>query len=1070
MDFVTTIAGEIVKPAWVAISRHFGYLICYKSNIEKLESKFNKLDDLRKDVQGKVDAARRERLEEVNSVVQTWLGKVDEMKEEVEKIKDQATVIPNNCFLHINLHYKLGREAAHHMETTDDLISGGRNFDSVSHKRPPPSTTDSLLFNEDYVIFDSRKSQEKKILEALKDEAVRLIAVWGMGGGGKTTLVREVAKQAKEQSSFGEVVMVTVSQNIDLKSIQTDMAVILGLKLEEDNLDVRAGQLAERLKTTQNKVLVILDDLWEMLDLSKVGIRRPQMGTTCKVVITTRNKDVCERMRCQEIVELKTLTDEESWRLFRSRAGDAVESPTIRKLARKVARECAGLPLALVVLGTALQGKSSEIWEAVFMRLKKSEVDLPGVSKQVFQSIQLSFDFLESEAAKSCFLHCCLHPEDRNIRKEDLMHMMVGGGLLADVETLNEAQSRVDLLVDQLKACGLLLEGRAKGRVRMHDVVRDVAIQISAKDHMFYVRAGRSLAEWPRTTESEMRNCRRLSLMYNDIEDLPPDPMVYPKLETLILRHNYRLSSIPEMFFLHMGSLMALDLSCTRIKSLPKSVSCLTNLRVLNLSDCLDLKDISHINGLKKLEILILEGCPVSIYPEGVEWAQNVRFVHLGHFSPSSLNDYFSKELPRFRRLEKICMNKFTGSFRELRSLRHLTHLFIQEPVDLDDPLPHELVSPGSWSDRLLKFGLSLVKGQPGKWYRFGDTRGLKLMGTKPLPVWVKRLLERTIQLALVQFQETELISIKWLSLSSLEYLEVVNWPNLTKLLGDELLLHEQFSPSQLQVMIISNCPRLTSLTPSSLWQKLEHLSVRDCPMLLELFPCDHKAHDRTELNGLQRQQNVLQPFQCLPNLWTLKIDNCGVRYVVSSEMETVAILADPFPKLIKLVIRNCQEMSAIISPGASLQAPFFFQGLATLRIELTHLFSYKQAISMQHLSELYIGKCAALEAVVISTENKEEASASTSTHAADCGSYNSLFPNLRYLNLYDLPQLTAFHHPAALPVDWLYLQTSQIRKCPKLQHPLFGPCTPPHKQVEWPSPEYDVEGEGEKEEGRSDS
>ncbi|XP_039120292.1 disease resistance protein UNI-like [Dioscorea cayenensis subsp. rotundata] len=450
MDFLISIAGEIVKPAWVAISRHFGYLICYKSNIEKLERKFNELDALKKEVQIKVDAARRERLEEAKGVVQTWFADVNTMEGEVKRIKDQATVISNNCFPHINLHYKLGREAAHHMETTDDLIRKG-NFDSVSHKGPPPSTTDSLLFNEDYMIFDSRKSHEKKMLEALQVEAVHLIGLCGMGGGGKTTLVKEVAKQAEEQKLFCEVVMVTVSQNIDLKRIQKEMAAILGLELKEDNVRVVAANLAKRLTTTENKVLVILDDLWESFNLSDAGIQFPQMGTNCKVVITTRNKGVCEGMRCQEIVELKTLSDEESWSLFKSRAGDAVESPTIRNLAHNVARECAGLPLALVVLGTALKGKSPEIWEAVLMQL----------NKQLFQSIQLSFNFLESEAAKSCFLLCCLYPEDWNIPREELMPMMVGGGLLADVETLNEAQSRVYLLLDHLKACSLRQRSRA---------------------------------------------------------------------------------------------------------------------------------------------------------------------------------------------------------------------------------------------------------------------------------------------------------------------------------------------------------------------------------------------------------------------------------------------------------------------------------------------------------------------------------------------------------------------------------------------------------------------------------
>ncbi|KAH7662136.1 P-loop containing nucleoside triphosphate hydrolase protein [Dioscorea alata] len=815
-----------------------------------------------------------------------------------------------------------------------------------------------------------------------------------MGGAGKTTLVKEVAKQAKKQKLFGEVVMVTVSQNIDLKRIQ------------------RAVKLAERLATTQNKILVILDDLWEPLHLPMVGIRLPEMVATCKVVITTRNKDVCKRMSCREIIELKTLLDEESWDLFKSRAGDAVDSLMRRELTQNIVKECATMPLALVVLGEALKGKSPKIWGALLMGLIMSEVDLPGVSKQDFKSIQLSFDFLESEAAKSCFFHCCLYPEDYDIPKEELMHMMVGGGLLIGVETLNDAQGIVDILLNQLKARALLLQGSSEGYVRMHDVVRDVAIQISAKDHGFYVQDGQGWRDWPENIDP---NCRRLSLMGNDIQDLSPGPMEYPRLETLILRGNKRLASIPEMFLRHMGSLMVLDLSSTRIKSLPKSVSCLTNLRVLNLRNCHYLKDISHINGLKMLEILILEGCPVSIAPEGVGWPQNLRFVNLS----CSVDDYFSKEFPRFRWLEQLFMNKFAGSFQELIiSLRHLTHLFIAE-VDLDDPLSHELVSPSSWPDRLLKFSLSFLKDRPWNWHDSIDRRGLKLMGTKPLALWVKRLRETTTQLALVEFQETELIPIDWLSLSSLQYLELVNWPNLTKMLGDELLFHEQISFSQLKEMIIDNCPRLTSLLPFSLWQKLEGLRVKDCPMMLELFPC-------------------------------------------------------LFPALEILNIRDCQEMSEMISPPASLQAPCFFQRLRELHIKscprLTHLFSYKQAIGMQHLTHLYIQDCAALEAVVISTENKDEASASTSTRIVDHESFNSLFPNLTNLFLFDLPQLNAFNHPAALPIGWLYLKYPWIKKCPKLQLPLLRAYTNPQtsgigrEEEEEQTDDADREGGGDSE------
>ncbi|KAH7662129.1 P-loop containing nucleoside triphosphate hydrolase protein [Dioscorea alata] len=800
--------------------------------------------------------------------------------------------------------------------------------------------------------------------------------------------------------------MVTISQNKDLNKIQTEIAECLGFHLNEESVEVRAAKLADRLTTTKNKVLVILDDLWEKLDLSKVRIPRPQMGTTCTVVITTRNEYVCERMSCQEIIELKTLSDEESWCLFKRRTGDAVESTSsIRKLAQKVARECAGLPLALVVLGTALKGEGSpEIWKTVLMQLRQSmEMDLLDVSKEVFQPIKLSFDYIKSEVAKSCLFHCCLYPEDWDIPKEELMHMMVGGGLLIGLETLNDAQGRVDLLLNQLKARALLLQGSSEGYVRMHDVVRDVAIQISAKDHGFYVQAGQGWRNWPENIDP---NCRRLSLMGNDIQDLRPDPMEYPILETLILRGNTRLSSIPETFFRHMGSLMVLDLSSTGIESLPESFSFPTNLKVLNLGNCGFLQDISHINGLKKLAILILEGCPVSIAPECVAWAQNLRFVNLGFSEshPSSLDIYFSKVLPSCRRLEQLSMNKFVGSFQGLISLRHLTRLFIFEVVDFDNSLSHEIVLEGSWPDQHLKFDICFLERRRSYLLFSSDRRVLQLKRTRNLANWVKELLQNTVSLLLAEFPQTELIAanseIPLMAFTRMEHLQIVNWANLEVFIRSEGFIG---FVNQLKYLTIDNCPRIT-WAPAS-WEytmpKLEELRVTNCPVMKELLQFDYKSPGPRillpslkilELYGLHKlRQGVLQLFQCLPKLKDSKIHDCGVKCVLSFSFSEA--LPDPLPTLAKLHIENCPEMIEIIfvtdapnAPNASLQAQCCFQGLMHLTIEscprLSHLFSYKQAISMQNLRRLYIRDCAALGAVVISQENEEKASATTSTSA----------------------------------------------------------------------------------------
>ncbi|KAF6168729.1 hypothetical protein GIB67_013111 [Kingdonia uniflora] len=92
-----------------------------------------------------------------------------------------------------------------------------------------------------------------------------------MGGVGKTTLMKEIRKQVEETMLFDKVVFATVSQNSDLRGIQTQIAESLGMKIEEQNIAARTAKLSARLKQEKN-ILLMLDDLWTRLELSDVGI------------------------------------------------------------------------------------------------------------------------------------------------------------------------------------------------------------------------------------------------------------------------------------------------------------------------------------------------------------------------------------------------------------------------------------------------------------------------------------------------------------------------------------------------------------------------------------------------------------------------------------------------------------------------------------------------------------------------------------------------------------------------------------------------------------------------------
>lgn len=465
--------------------------------------------------------------------------------------------------------------------------------------------------------LESRVQEVNSLLDVGSNQGVSMVGIYGIGGIGKTAIACAVynliADQFEGQCFLGDIREKSKHGLVELQeTILSEMVGEKSIKLGSTN----RGKAVLKSKLQRKKVLLILDDVDRLEQLKALAGDPSWFGHGSRIIVTTTDKHLLRVHGVERRYEAKGLDDKEALELFSWHAFKSNEvSPSYMDISKRAVLYSNGLPLALEIIGSNLNGKTMPEWQAALDTIERNP------DEDIQEKLKVGYDGLKRNEKEvfldiACFFRgsdlkdvTSLLFQGRGFSPEYVIRVLIDKSLIKiDKYGFVRMHNLVENMGREIVKQESPSEPGKRSRLWLYEDIVDVLENDKGTDTIEVIMLHSPKNKEVQWNGSELKKMTNLKLLSIENAHFSRGPVHLPNSLRVLKWWGYPSPSLPPEFDSRRLVMLDLSNSCNIMGKQLKFMK-FESLSEMVLRGCRFIKQTPDMSGAQNLKKLCLDNC-----------------------------------------------------------------------------------------------------------------------------------------------------------------------------------------------------------------------------------------------------------------------------------------------------------------------------------------------------------------------------------------------------------------------------------------------------------------------------